>query len=63
MRTKFWSATLNGGDHLEDQGLGGNNIKMDLKEAGWESVVWIRMGQDMDRWQALVSTVMNLRLS
>jgi hypothetical protein len=37
-------------------------IRMDLREIGWESVDWIQLAQDMDRWRALVSTVMNLRV-
>jgi hypothetical protein len=30
-----------------------DNIKMHLKEIGWESVDWIQQAQDMDEWQAL----------
>jgi hypothetical protein len=36
-------------------------IKMDLSEIGC-SVEWIQLAQDMDWWQALVNTVMNLRV-
>jgi hypothetical protein len=35
---------------------------MDLREIGWESVDWIQLAQDRDRWQAFVNTVMNLRV-
>jgi hypothetical protein len=35
---------------------------MDLQELGWEGVDWIDMAQDRDRWRALVSAVMNLRV-
>jgi hypothetical protein len=35
---------------------------MDLREIGWGSVDWIQLAQDRDRWQALVNTVMNLRV-
>jgi hypothetical protein len=38
----------------------GNNIKMDLKEIGWESVEWLHLAQDRHRWQVLVKTVWNL---
>jgi transcription termination factor 2 len=38
----------------------GNNIKMDLREMGWDSVDWIDMDQDRDQWRAVVNTVMNL---
>jgi len=39
-----------------------NNIKMDLQEVGCRGVDWIKLAQDMDRWRALVSAVMNLRV-
>jgi hypothetical protein len=39
-----------------------DNIKMDLQEVGWGGVDWIDMAQDRDRWRALVSVVMNLRI-
>jgi hypothetical protein len=35
---------------------------MDLREIGWESVGWIQLAQDRDRWRAVVSAVMNLRV-
>jgi hypothetical protein len=35
---------------------------MDLKGIGWEGVEWIHMAQDRDRWRAVVSAVMNLRV-
>jgi hypothetical protein len=39
-----------------------DNIKMNLQEVGWGGMDWIDMAQDRDRWQALVSAVMNLRV-
>ena len=39
-----------------------DNIKMDLQEVGGGFGDWMELAQDMDRWRALVSTVMNLRV-
>jgi hypothetical protein len=36
-----------------------DNIKMDLREIGWDGVDWIDMAQDRDQWRALVNTVLN----
>jgi hypothetical protein len=35
---------------------------MDLVEIGWSGVDWIGLAHDRDKWRALVSTVMNLRV-
>jgi hypothetical protein len=40
-----------------------DNIKMDLREIGRDGMDWIDMVQDRDQWRALVSTVMNLRVT
>jgi hypothetical protein len=37
-----------------------NNIKIDLREIGWDGMDWIYVAQDMDQWRALVKTVMNV---
>jgi hypothetical protein len=37
-------------------------IRMDLREIGLGGVDWIRLSQDRDRWLAVVSAVMNLRV-
>jgi hypothetical protein len=39
-----------------------NNIKMDLREIGWDGMDWIDPAQDRDQWWALVNTGMNLRV-
>jgi hypothetical protein len=39
-----------------------NNIKMDLREIGWDGMDWIDLAQNRDQWRALVNTVMNLRV-
>jgi hypothetical protein len=38
-----------------------DNIKIELQKVGW-GVDWIDMAQDRDRWRAVVSAVMNLRV-
>jgi hypothetical protein len=39
-----------------------DNIKIDLREIGWDGMDWIDLAQDQDRdwWRALVNTVTNL---
>jgi hypothetical protein len=39
-----------------------DEIGMDLREIGLGGVDWIRLAQDRDRWQAVVSAVMNFRV-
>jgi hypothetical protein len=39
-----------------------DNIKMDLREIGWDCVDWVDLAQDRDQWRALVNTVLNLRV-
>ena len=39
-----------------------DNIKMDLQEVGGDCEDWMELTQDRDRWRALASTVMNLRV-
>ena len=39
-----------------------DNIKMDLEEVGGGCGDWMDLAQDRDRWRALVSKVMNLRV-
>jgi hypothetical protein len=39
-----------------------DRIRMDLREIGLGCVDWIRLAQDRDRWRAVVSAVMNLRV-
>jgi hypothetical protein len=39
-----------------------DGIRMDLREIGLGCVDWILLAQDRDRWRAVVSAVLNLRV-
>jgi hypothetical protein len=39
-----------------------DNIKMDLREIGWDGMDWIDLARDRDQWRALVNAIMNLRV-
>ena len=39
-----------------------DTIKMDIQEVEGGCGDWMELARDRDRWQALVSTVMNLRV-
>ena len=43
--------------------LMGNNIKMDLRETGYDAGDCIDLAQDRDQWQANERMVMNLQVS
>jgi hypothetical protein len=36
-----------------------DNIKMDLREMGWDGMDWIDLAQNRDQWRALVNTERN----
>jgi hypothetical protein len=39
-----------------------DNIKMDLREIGLDTMDWTDLAQERDQWRALVNTVMKLRV-
>jgi hypothetical protein len=40
-----------------------DNIKIYLKEIGWERVDWINLAEDKEKWQAVVKLAVNIRVS
>ena len=36
-----------------------NNIKMNLRDAGWKGIDWIDLARVRDRWRAVVNILMN----
>ena len=63
MCTGFWWGSLRERDHWGDPDVDGRIIiKMDLQEVGGGGGDWMELARDRDRWRALVSTVMNLRV-
>jgi hypothetical protein len=39
-----------------------DNIKITLREIGWDGMDWIDLAQDKDQLKALVNTVMKVRV-
>ena len=39
-----------------------DNIKVDLREVGYDPGEWIELAEDREQWQAYVRAVMNLRV-
>jgi hypothetical protein len=39
-----------------------DNIKMNVREIGWNGMDWINLAQDRDHWTVPVNTAMNLRV-
>jgi hypothetical protein len=52
----------------ENRSLGGprctwvENIKMNVREIGWDVIDWTDLAEDRDQWRALVNTLINLRV-
>jgi len=50
-------------DHLGDPGVAWKTIlKRIFREGNLECMDWIELAQDRERWRALMSVVMNLRV-
>jgi hypothetical protein len=63
IRIGYWWESQKVRHHWEDQEVGGlYNIKIDLREIGWDGMDWIDLSQDRDQRRGLVNTVMNLRV-
>jgi hypothetical protein len=39
-----------------------DNVKIDLRDIGWNGMDWINLAQNRDRWRVLVNMVVNLRV-
>jgi hypothetical protein len=37
-----------------------DDVRLGIKEIGWEDVDWIHLTANRDQWRAVVNTVMNL---
>jgi hypothetical protein len=59
----FWRGNPRERDHLEDPGVDGDNIKINVQEVGCGGMDWINLAQDRDRWRVLVNAARNLRVS
>jgi hypothetical protein len=40
-----------------------DNVKINLRDIGWDGMDWIDLAQDMNKQRALVNTVMKPRVS
>jgi hypothetical protein len=63
MHTGFWWGDLRGGDHLEDLDVDGRIILKWIFKKWDGGMDWIDVAQGRDRWWAVVSAVMNRRVT
>jgi hypothetical protein len=38
-----------------------DNIRMGVREIGWDGMDWMDLSRGRDQWNALLNTIMNLR--
>jgi hypothetical protein len=62
VHTGFWWGNLREGYHLEDPDVDGRIILKWIFKKWDGGMDWIDMAQDRDRWRAVVSAGMNLRV-
>lgn len=63
MHTGFWCGNQEERGSSLDLGVRKKSIfQWTLKQTGWESVQWINLAQNMDKWWATVNTVRNLQI-
>jgi hypothetical protein len=55
VHTGFWWVNLMERGHLEDPGLDGDNIKMDLQKVGLRDRDWFDLAENRDRWRLVVN--------
>jgi hypothetical protein len=60
--TGFWRGHLREGEHLGNPGVDGRIILKCIFKTLDGGMDWIELAQNMVRWQALVNTVVNLRV-
>jgi hypothetical protein len=62
MHISFRSDSVKGREFRRPMRRWEDNIRMDLRGIVCE-IDWIHLAQDWDQWRALVTTVMNLKVS
>jgi hypothetical protein len=60
---RVWWGGLKEGDHLEDLDVNGRVILKWIFKMWDDSMDWIDLTQDRDRWKAFMNAVMNHRVS